>query len=430
MNEGGKFSGSAIPASHGIPVIIPDAELLNVRLAELRSIYQRMTITDRDRATDAFRGMDSLAAPSTEFHDHDSYVEQWYLGDAARDAFLKALCRGEIPIWTDHHGQRLPLDPSVLFAPNKWERRPVEAGIYRPMNLRNDHGDDRRAASAEARLWIMNVDWPPVRDALIAERERCFGSELPIEWRTLLQPFNHRDRGSGEQDVASADFGHQWTLHEAVAWITTEDDAVVDQQQAAWSSYAEQPRLAGSAVWLRLENKVARTELDRARELLRAACEARLVAASGVPASRGSRQRIPAADFISVELWPGHGGQLHRIVGGKSEPARWLDLRFDVEDVRSLTIKAGATEPTEPMAPTDRSGGPGAPSSMHLIERHMRDRHEAGLLLPTLVEEATALSSWFADQPSHAGLRPATAKTIKNRLRGLYRELSGRPGII
>ncbi len=74
-------------------------------------------------------------------------------------------------------------------------------------------------------------------------------------------------------------------------------------------------------------------------------------------------------------------------------------------------------------APTDRTGAPGAPSSMHIIEEMMRERFKKHESRGTIGEEAKALAEIFAASAQYKGLRPATPKTIENALRGVYRTL-------
>jgi hypothetical protein len=61
-----------------------------------------------------------------------------------------------------------------------------------------------------------------------------------------------------------------------------------------------------------------------------------------------------------------------------------------------------------------RSGAPGRPTSMHLIEAEFRHRCEEGLVKEHISDEATFLSSWL--KASHPQEHPTTAKTIRNKL--------------
>jgi hypothetical protein len=71
--------------------------------------------------------------------------------------------------------------------------------------------------------------------------------------------------------------------------------------------------------------------------------------------------------------------------------------------------------------PITHSGGAGRPSSMHLIEKNMRQRAERGELATKLSEETNYQASWIRD--AHPELRPVTAKAIANSLRDVYKSL-------
>jgi hypothetical protein len=71
------------------------------------------------------------------------------------------------------------------------------------------------------------------------------------------------------------------------------------------------------------------------------------------------------------------------------------------------------------------TGLPGRPTSMHLLEAEMRRRDATGELLPRLSNECEYLARWL--HKVHPKEPAATAKTIENRLRGVYRELKQKP---
>ena len=71
------------------------------------------------------------------------------------------------------------------------------------------------------------------------------------------------------------------------------------------------------------------------------------------------------------------------------------------------------------------TGAPGRPSAMHLIEKEVRRRSEAGELAESRTKEAGALHNWI--KGAHKDLPPPTPKTIANFLSkdGLFRRLKG-----
>jgi hypothetical protein len=75
---------------------------------------------------------------------------------------------------------------------------------------------------------------------------------------------------------------------------------------------------------------------------------------------------------------------------------------------------------------SDRTGAPGQPSSLHLVEREFTRRIAAGeLVKPGLKEQATELRAWFVAK--YPGLRPMTVGTIENHIREDYWKAHRKP---
>ena len=71
-----------------------------------------------------------------------------------------------------------------------------------------------------------------------------------------------------------------------------------------------------------------------------------------------------------------------------------------------------------------RSGGPGRPTSMHLVEQEFRSRRDRNIVAPSIKAESEALAQWLKERyPDAPPLRP---KTIKNRLASEYRQWRAR----
>lgn len=66
-----------------------------------------------------------------------------------------------------------------------------------------------------------------------------------------------------------------------------------------------------------------------------------------------------------------------------------------------------------------RTGAPGRPSSMHLVENEFAARCDREEVLGSLAAECEDLASWFRHE--HPRAPPITEKTIRNRLRDAYR---------
>lgn len=71
--------------------------------------------------------------------------------------------------------------------------------------------------------------------------------------------------------------------------------------------------------------------------------------------------------------------------------------------------------------PMTHSGGPGRPSSMHLIVKEMHARAERGELCPGVAAEAKALIEWLKAKYPH--MSPAGPKSVENAIRADYRRL-------
>jgi len=67
-----------------------------------------------------------------------------------------------------------------------------------------------------------------------------------------------------------------------------------------------------------------------------------------------------------------------------------------------------------------RTGAPGRPSSMHLVEAEFEARCARDETAASLAEESKHLANWLKGE--HPGAPPVTKKTIQNRLRDIYRE--------
>lgn len=87
-------------------------------------------------------------------------------------------------------------------------------------------------------------------------------------------------------------------------------------------------------------------------------------------------------------------------------------------DVSMFELLIGGDAPA-----SDKSGGAGRPSSMHLVEDEMRRRAASGEMLGSLNNEAEHLSQWLS--LTHRNSAPAKPGTIKNSLRATYRALKG-----
>lgn len=102
---------------------------------------------------------------------------------------------------------------------------------------------------------------------------------------------------------------------------------------------------------------------------------------------------------------------------------RWTQLMVRKVDVARLWPFAPPAPPPDADAIRTgyRSGAPGKPSSMHLVEAEFAARIERGEVAETLAREAETLAKWRErEHPQSPGL---TAKTIENRIRDRFNAL-------
>jgi hypothetical protein len=68
-----------------------------------------------------------------------------------------------------------------------------------------------------------------------------------------------------------------------------------------------------------------------------------------------------------------------------------------------------------------KTGAPGRPSSMHVVQDEARRRRESGQAEEAVTSEAKYLKQWFDDH-SPVGMPPLTARTIQNKIRAEHNE--------
>ena len=118
---------------------------------------------------------------------------------------------------------------------------------------------------------------------------------------------------------------------------------------------------------------------------------------------------------------------------GSSRSNRSLPARtFERTEFYQVVIRSDQLQSVWPSIPNDglaysqrsevdRSGAPGKPSSMHLVEWELDRREDAGERHPTIKEWSDVLSQWLAE--NHRGAPRATSKTISNALGHRFRGL-------
>jgi hypothetical protein len=99
-------------------------------------------------------------------------------------------------------------------------------------------------------------------------------------------------------------------------------------------------------------------------------------------------------------------------------PGDCLEDRRGPQWERLMVLKSDVATcwPFEP----PRTGAPGRPSSMHLIEAEFEARCKRDEVAASLAEESRHLANWL--KSNHPSAPPVTPKTIQNRLRETYRQ--------
>ena len=149
----------------------------------------------------------------------------------------------------------------------------------------------------------------------------------------------------------------------------------------------------------------------------------------------GTRQPVPAYHFAGCRVdYPFSDTPFDRLLSEDLylwsvvylDEEHWLKGPGDcLEDRRGpqwerlMVLKSDVATcwPFEP----PRTGAPGRPSSMYLVEAEFEARCKRGEVADTLRTESEYLASWL--RTSHPGVPPLTPKTIQNRLREKYRQI-------
>lgn len=343
-----KHDGLATSGVH-IPVpLSPEEDLLERRI-ELINLFSGTNVTASDRATETYTRLASFVGPSTEWESREDYLARCYLTAQADDLLIRAINTGVAPVVADIPGRgHARLDHRIFFGLNKWwPQDTIGSARYKPMNEGCDAvaGKERAAASGFP-LWIRSEDWDDAVDQIVHMREEIAREAFPQDRLALRRMFRPAietfvDLSPGQE--TSID-GHYWSLYEAIAWLGSQDEALVAQQQLQHFASTD-PKHYGAVAWMKLKRALAGSEnaraghitADAARSRLLIACECGDVRSNAIPAYKGARRSVPAAEYVGSQIWEGRGGSIHRLIAGVSEAARWYDVRFHADDVRALT---------------------------------------------------------------------------------------------
>jgi hypothetical protein len=245
-----------------------------------------------------------------------------------------------------------------------------------------------------------------------------------------------------------------WTLPMVIAWIASRSSETVreywDRYRSVcvewhfceWRMRADGPVQGGHLLarrlpatisslylaekrnWENTSSAAEMTSIDDAKTQLWAALGQNKVQAAGIDTDTNVRTPIPDYAWLDLADIEERGRDVLRF----REPRGGLSSRgYDNVVFRRQNILAiwqprfpeeFERDLTTPLV--TKTGAPGRPSSMHLVEREYRARGDRGDTNARIGEEAKVLSEWL--QTTHPDAPRLTPKTIANQLRHEHRE--------
>jgi len=110
----------------------------------------------------------------------------------------------------------------------------------------------------------------------------------------------------------------------------------------------------------------------------------------------------------------------------KADIARWwpfvsINANATLTQADATLAASASLQPQPALAVTPLvTGGPGRPTSMHLVELEHRDRWQRDVAQSRVAHEARELAEWF--RAKHPNAPRLTAKTIENKIRFAHRQ--------
>ncbi|ESZ17791.1 hypothetical protein X735_12540 [Mesorhizobium sp. L2C085B000] len=235
---------------------------------------------------------------------------------------------------------------------------------------------------------------------------------------------------SGKESVVrSVARWHEWATHnEPNNWQDLLDKSdraleIVGREIAAAKSSAE--AAAASLRWQTYDTGRAQmiaTLLGIAKRRMQAqpifaADQGRAIGfiAFGKDAIGGTLKAIP------LSHWEAGSMDWDRSILSVADGVQWygvkiLDL-FDLESGLGAQLVEEINEPA--LDENEGTGGPGRPTSLHLVEIEFRRRRDAGQLKASLAGECDHLAAWL--KSTHPSRPQMTSKTIQNRIRAEFK---------
>jgi hypothetical protein len=250
-----------------------------------------------------------------------------------------------------------------------------------------------------------------------------------------------------------------WSAWATLAWVVSRDDKFVAAVQIyEQEHYADRGSNFSAAAWLFLGNCAGaiygRTFTDAEADLREAIEADRIkggVAKSLATGETGAIQRHRWLDWsrsfetVGLVLIPGYvsfrwpSDEVRRAFpstrsvtltselppGSNSEALFPRSQVMKKRWVRDRVVPATSIFDScvGSVAPTDRTGAPGRPTPMHIIQQMMKERFRLREWMPTMTQEAEELVRLFNANAKYSELARVTAKSVRNSLGSLYRQL-------
>jgi hypothetical protein len=157
--------------------------------------------------------------------------------------------------------------------------------------------------------------------------------------------------------------------------------------------------------------------VDEALRLLRRELQSGTIEATGIFVGSMRRERIAPVLWCDLKAFS-HREQDYVTTepGGNWGGTQFEQMLFPSAAVLAIWPMPGTAQ-IESTAP--KSGAPGRPSSMHLIEQEFQRRVAEGKIEGRLSQQARVLADW--QKATHPDQPNATPKTIENRIRSAFR---------
>ena len=228
--------------------------------------------------------------------------------------------------------------------------------------------------------------------------------------------------------------GYMMPLYCAAQWIATRGgtEVINPLDEAIWREAYEdlRDRIASEDVKFAVERVEAREDL-RAADFAFYAVDYPF---SERP-TRSNEVCLVLRLYLDEEYWQRGGGYRvekgkrvlwRRLMVSKADIARWwpfvsINANATLTQADATLAASASLQPQPALAVTPLvTGGPGRPTSMHLVELEHRDRWQRDVAQTRVAHEARELAEWF--RAKHPNAPPLTAKTIENKIRFAHRQ--------